>query len=230
MISIKSIATSILIFSSLSLQAQIEKGTKSINLSFNRSTSSYAHSQSLGVNSNSSYASTSFNPTINFFIKENIALKVGLNTTTYQKYWTNTTITDYPTNGKTNNLQVGGNIGLEKWIPIKALNNKFYFITGINAGYKTTVLGSNKNNTTTNNYNIKGYEYDANLYLKLATFITPRWNASVSSSIISYSNSKEIFYNSSINAPDVQNTDKGLNVGLGKFSSSIGISYFFSGK
>lgn len=232
MISIKKITISVLVFSSLSLQAQIQKGTKSFDLSFNRSRRSSMSNEVGGMGSNNSiYSSRSLNPTLNFFIKENIALKVGLNAILEQDYrGTNTSSGNTVIFNKTNGVQVGGNIGVEKWFPIKALDNKFYLIAGINTSYNSIVLGSSKSSNPANDYDIKGNNWSVGLYLKLSAFITPKWNAHITSNMASYHRSKTILYNSPSNASDVHTSSIDYRSGLGYFNSSIGISYFFNRK
>ncbi|ALL07687.1 hypothetical protein AQ505_20645 [Pedobacter sp. PACM 27299] len=200
--------------STLTLQAQTEKGTKFIggNFGFNSNNNSR---NSENVSKNSSY---SFNPKAGYFISNNFVLGANLGIV-YTK-------TRYsPSQTENNIISFGAGSFLRHYLTI---TERFRFFSEIELSWITS-----KNEPTKNNENvIKQYArynvYSANLRPGLAFFPTKNWAIEMSFPLFGYTRQtqKNIFKEVD-RSSDYTIISDNFNFGLSTLSPLIGVNYHF---
>lgn len=208
------VAITVLSISTLTLQAQTEKGTTFIGGNF-------------GINSNNTSKNTenesknysySFSPKAGYFISDNFALGANLGIS-YSK-------TKYIPSGIDNNmLSFGAGAFIRHYLTI---TERFRFFSEAALSWNTSKYKPAHNNEDVVERYTRYNTYSANLRPGLAFFPTKKWAIELSFPLFGYTRQSQKFISKEIGtSTDHTLISDGFNFGLSTQSPLIGVNYHF---
>lgn len=208
------IAIAVLSISTLTLQAQTEKGTKFIggNFGFN------SNNNSKNSENESKGSSYSFFPKAGYFISNNFALGANLGISYTRTKWA-------PSRADDKILSFGAGSFLRQYLTI---TERFRFFSEVGFSWTTA-----KYRPTINNENVieqynRYHTYSANLRPGLAFFPTKKWAIEMSFPLLGYTRQTQNYVLKEIGkSSDHTIINDSFNFGLSTLSPIIGVNYHF---
>ena len=157
------------------------------------------------------------NPTLHYFIKQNIALNVSTGIS-YSKYYSEF---NQAPGFKYNSTAVPLRIGANKYIN---LNQQILFFTGLYAGTSISVSNNSSNNTKEDRKS-----YNAGIELGMMWFPHQRIGISLNLSGLGYSQNKNVYSGNGTDTDQTMNAS-GFNFNLNQAVTSIGFSYILNNR